>query len=85
MFTGGVEQYAAVTAAARASQPKSEDCYVWIAAEAGLVSALRQLARQEWQLPIERCCAVPYWRLGEAEESYHSKRHEFIDADAADN
>lgn len=85
VFTGGVEQYAAVTAAARASQPQSEDCYVWIAAEAGLVSALRQLARQEWQLPIERCCAVPYWRLCEAEERFHSKRHEFIDADTADS
>lgn len=79
LFTGGSGQYAAVAEAVRAARPHSEDCYVWIAAEAGLTAALRDIARNEWQLPAARCVAVPYWRMGEAEESYHNKRHEFID------
>lgn len=79
VLTGGSGQYPAVLAAARAARPQNEDCYVWIAAEAGLTAPLRDLARKEWQIPAARCVAVPYWRMGEAEEHYHRKRHEFVD------
>lgn len=80
VFAGGAEQYAAVAEAFRAARPQSADCYVWIAAEAELTARLRAIARGEWQLAPARCVAVPYWRRGEAEEVYHRKRHEFMDA-----
>ena len=66
----------------RQVRPTSDDCYVWIAGEAAMVGVLRDLVRKEWQLSIKQCYAVPYWRLGEAEEKYHQQRHDFMDSDA---
>lgn len=79
-FVGGAQQYAAVVAAAERCRPPHADAYVWLAAEADLVARLRPLARQQWRLPAAQCYAVPYWREGEAEESYHSQRHAFVDS-----
>ena len=82
-FAGAAERHADVAAvAAQCRPPHVDDCYVWFAAEADLIARLRQLARQQWQLPAAQCYAVPYWRDGEAEETYHSKRHAFMDSDA---
>ena len=81
-FIGGAEQNAAIVEAVGQAEPENADCYVWFAAEAELVAALRPIARQTWKLPPARCYAVPYWRQGEAEEAYHQKRHAFVDGDA---
>ena len=81
-FIGGAEQNAAIVEAVGQAEPENADCYVWFAAEAELVAALRPIARQTWKLPPARCYAVPYWRQGEAEEAYHPKRHAFVDGDA---
>lgn len=57
------------------------DCedFAWVAGEVSLVKPLRELLRQQWQLPPQRHYAVPYWHHGENEESYHEARHQFID------
>ncbi|UOP00648.1 siderophore-interacting protein [Kingella potus] len=81
-FFGGSGQNPAIAAAVSQSRPAGGDCYVWFAAEAALVAALRPIARQDWGLPPARCYAVPYWRQGEAEEAYHEQRHAFVDNDA---
>lgn len=76
------EQYPNIIEQLRQVRPTSDDCYVWIAGEAAMVGVLRDLVRKEWQLSIKQCYAVPYWRLGEAEEKYHQQRHDFMDSDA---
>lgn len=75
-------EYAQIITTIRQTRPTCDDCYVWFAGEAAMVSALRDLARREWQISIKRCYAVPYWRLGEAEEKYHQARHAFMDGDS---
>ena len=81
VFHPGQSGYAAEMAECFAGldAPGAED-YVWLAGEAGMVAPLRRQARQVWQLPAARCYAVPYWRQGESEESYHDKRHDFVNA-----
>ncbi|WP_416191980.1 siderophore-interacting protein [Neisseria sp. CCUG12390] len=76
------EQYPYIVGKVRQARPDSNDCYVWFAGEAAMVGALRDLARKEWRLSVKQCYAVPYWRLGEAEEKYHQKRHDFMDGDS---
>lgn len=80
-FVGASQQHAAVVAAAEQCRPPDANAYVWLAAEADLVARLRPLVRQQWGLPAAQCYAVPYWREGEAEESYHSQRHAFMDSE----
>lgn len=67
-----IEQFKQCTAPTDTSQ-------VWLAGEAGMVAPLRQHTRQLWQVPLANCYAVPYWRMGESEEIYHPKRHDFMD------
>lgn len=59
--------------------PLTCDDFAWIAGEATLVKPLRELLRTQWQLPPLRHYAVPYWRQGKNEESYHAARHNFIE------
>lgn len=61
-------------------RPETENARYWIAGEAAMVDSLRQIVRQQWQVPARYCYAVPFWRLGESEEQYHQSRHAFMDA-----
>ncbi len=78
----GADGQTQLIAAAHRCVPANADCFVWLAGEAHLVAALRHLARQQWQIPRTRCYAVPYWHIGQAEETYHQNRHVFMDSDA---
>lgn len=82
LFAGGLEAHQAVLAAAAQCRPPHADCCAWFAAEATLIADLRRLTRTDWQLPAARCHAVPYWRNGESEETYHVHRHAFVDGNA---
>ncbi|MDO5638708.1 MAG: siderophore-interacting protein [Neisseria sp.] len=73
------EPMAQLVRAAADWQPACADYRVWFAGEAEMVAALRPIARVQWQLPAERCYAVPFWRKNESEEQYHQSRHDFID------
>ncbi|HEU5130315.1 MAG TPA: siderophore-interacting protein [Glycomyces sp.] len=46
------------------ARPQACDSYVWIAAEAGVVKALRRTIRQDLGLPKECGAFMGYWRLG---------------------
>jgi hypothetical protein len=45
------------------------------------VVVLRQYVRFERGLTRKQVDAVPYWKAGEAEESYHNERHRVMDED----
>lgn len=74
------EPLAQLVRAAADWQAEDADYRVWFAGEAEMVAALRPIARNTWQLPAERCYAVPFWRRGDSEEAYHQQRHDFMDA-----
>lgn len=78
-FFGDLTQVNALVAAVCVLPAPDAADFVWLAGEAGLVVPLRQQARSIWHIPLARCYAVPYWRLGKNEEAYHQQRHEFID------
>lgn len=82
-FFGDAGQHAAFIDTLRQCRPSTDDCFVWLAGEASLVADARALARQQWQIPLARCYAVPYWRRGQDEETYHQARHDFMDSDGA--
>lgn len=42
-------------------------CQVWLAGEAGMVTALRQHVLGAWRLPRERLYGKAYWRRGQAD------------------
>lgn len=81
-FFGASTQYAGLVEAVASQRPPQDNCYVWLAGEAEMVSALRTLAKETWRIPRPQYYAVPYWRQGESEELYHRKRHDFLDSDA---
>lgn len=60
---------------------KEKELFVWIAGEARSVIALRHYARVERGLERSQVDAVPYWKAGEAEETYHDERHRVMDED----
>lgn len=78
-FFGDLSQIPAVVEHISNFAPLNDDDFAWVAGEAALVKPLRELLRTQWQLPPQRHYAVPYWRQGENEESYHEARHRFID------
>ena len=78
-FYGLPHEYAPLLMKAQQSHPKNHDCFIWLAGEANMVAALRLLVRQQWKIPVSQCYAIPYWRMGDTEESYHQHRHDFID------
>lgn len=59
-------------------QPPS-GTHFWLAGEDRLVVELRRYLRREQQCDRNQLYAVPYWREGLNEESYHNKRHEIMD------
>ena len=76
---GAAEHYPAIAESFAALPEPDAESYLWLAGEASLIATLRNHARRCWQVPAARCYAVPYWHRGEAEESYHEKRHAFVD------
>lgn len=78
-FVGNITPITALVDCAQTCSTPAPDDFVWIAGEASMVSPLRTLARQQWQMPLTRCYAVPYWRHGDSEETYHAQRHDFMD------
>lgn len=80
-FYGIPHEYDSLLEQVKQSYPQHpEHCFIWLAGEANMVTTLRQLVRKEWHIPAVQCYAIPYWHMGEAEESYHAKRHDFIDS-----
>ncbi|WP_239324262.1 siderophore-interacting protein [Snodgrassella gandavensis] len=78
-FYGDLSQIPALVKLVSTFVPLVCDDFAWVAGEAALVKPLRELLRTQWQLPPQRHYAVPYWRQGENEESYHETRHKFIE------
>ena len=76
---GAAEHYPTLAEGFAALPEPDAESYLWLAGEASLITTLRNHARRCWQVPAARCYAVPYWHRGEAEESYHEKRHAFVD------
>ena len=79
MFYGSLSQIPALIEKVSGFPPLCADDFAWVAGEAEMVRPLRDLLRNQWQLPPQRHYAVPYWRHGETEESYHEARHRFIE------
>ena len=52
---------------------------VSLAGENTRVVSLRKLFRQQFKIPKTYLYAVPYWKQGENEESYHQERHQVMD------
>ncbi|PIT55092.1 hypothetical protein BHC44_02690 [Snodgrassella alvi] len=78
-FYGDLSQIPALVKLVNTFAPLVCDDFAWVTGEATLVKPLRELLRTQWQLPPQRHYAVPYWRQGENEESYHEARHKFIE------
>ncbi|WON78536.1 siderophore-interacting protein [Serratia sp. UGAL515B_01] len=60
-------------------QRSQNGTYFWLAGEDRLVVELRRYLRRELHCDRNQLYAVPYWREGVNEESYHNKRHEIMD------
>lgn len=56
-------------------------CTFWIAGEYAMVKNLRRYVRRELGGEHNQMYAIPYWRFGYNEETYHPLRHEVMDAD----
>lgn len=67
----------AITEALRAL-PLSDDCYVWVAGEAGELRAARRYLRHERGLSAERYAVIGYWR--DRQEEW-LERYESLDDD----
>lgn len=51
----------------------------WLGGEEQIVKVLRHYLRQEKNYSSAQIYAIPYWRYGYNEESYHNLRHQIID------
>jgi NADPH-dependent ferric siderophore reductase len=51
----------------------------FVAGENGLVLSVRDYLRQTYGLRKNQLYAVPYWRRGQDEETYHQERHRIMD------
>ncbi|KJY85280.1 siderophore-interacting protein [Pseudoalteromonas piscicida] len=51
----------------------------FIAGENGAVLACRKQLIQDFGLSKKQLYAIPYWRRGQDEETYHGRRHEIMD------
>lgn len=67
----------AITEALRAL-PISDECYVWVAGEAGELRAARRYLRHERGIPAERYAVIGYWR--DRQEEW-LERYEALDDD----
>lgn len=67
----------AITEALRAL-PLSDDCYVWVAGEAGELRAARRYLRHERGFPAARYAVIGYWR--DRQEEW-LERYEALDGD----
>ncbi len=52
---------------------------VTLAGENTRVVALRKILRQQYKISKANLYAVPYWKRGHSEESYHDERHSVMD------
>ncbi|MEC5342587.1 siderophore-interacting protein [Brenneria populi] len=57
-----------------------QDATFWIGGEDRLIKSLRRYIRREKGVDRQRIYAIPYWRHGYDEESYHDLRHEVMDS-----
>lgn len=55
------------------------DSYFWLGGEEQIVVGLRRYIRRELDVDRSQVYAIPYWRFGNDEDSYHARRHEVID------
>lgn len=53
--------------------------FLWGAAEATATVAIRNHWRKEWGVLRSQVEAIPFWKAGVAEESYHEERHHVMD------
>ena len=51
----------------------------FVAGENSLVLSARDLLREKYQLNKKLLYAIPYWRRGQDEETYHQERHSIMD------
>jgi NADPH-dependent ferric siderophore reductase len=52
---------------------------VSLAGENGRVVSIRKVLRNEYKIEKRNLYAVPYWKVGHNEESYHEERHHVMD------
>lgn len=63
----------------RAVAMPSGEIFAWVAAEANATVAIRNYWRKELGLPRSQVEAIPFWKAGLAEETYHEERHHVMD------
>lgn len=59
--------------------PENYSLSAFIAGENSDVIAIREYLRFRYQLTKKELYAVPYWRRGQDEETYHQERHKVMD------
>ncbi|MBV7260445.1 siderophore-interacting protein [Photobacterium sp. WH24] len=55
------------------------DSYFWLGGEEQIVVGLRRFIRRELDVERTQVYAIPYWRFGTDEDSYHTSRHQAVD------
>lgn len=58
---------------------QDSDLSAFVAGENELVLSIRDYLKRDYKLIKKRLYAIPYWRLGDDEESYHQTRHQIMD------
>ncbi|MCO4202701.1 siderophore-interacting protein [Aeromonas taiwanensis] len=79
-FQGTPDQSAPLVAYFTALPMVAEQSYFWFGGEEGLVVPLRRHVRRTLDVDRQRVYAVPYWRSGKDEDSYHQDRHAVMDS-----
>ncbi|NAW87038.1 siderophore-interacting protein [Photobacterium halotolerans] len=61
------------------STEMTADSYFWLGGEEQIVVGLRRFIRRELDVERTQVYAIPYWRFGIDEDSYHTSRHQVVD------
>jgi len=59
--------------------PPAAPIFAWVAAENNVTVTIRNYWRAAWGLARNQIEAIPFWKAGAAEESYHEERHRVMD------
>ena len=59
--------------------PPATPIFAWVAAENSITVTIRNHWRTAWGLTRSQIEAIPFWKAGASEESYHEERHRVMD------
>ncbi|MDV5171361.1 siderophore-interacting protein [Photobacterium rosenbergii] len=78
-FIGKPDETAPLIDSFRQQALTTENSYFWFGGEESIVLGLRRWARNELDVNRQQIYAIPYWRYGKDEDSYHTQRHQHTD------